>query len=195
MVEHLVANERVAGSNLVSRSKRFEGRADLGRLFVVSGYKISRTMARRDLDQWLWQVGAELQKLSEEMLPNAPKVARNRGWEPNVDLLESEDLLLLRVELAGVRPEELRITVDAERNTLALKGKRPNPIRLEKPRGAHLLEIFYGDFERSIELPEREWDLENMTAEFRDGLLTIVLPKVGAQSSFAVRRTIKIQKI
>ncbi len=60
-------------------------------------------MPRQDIDEWLWQVGNELQRLSEEMVRTRPAIASGKGWEPRVDVLEDSSRILVKVEIAGVR--------------------------------------------------------------------------------------------
>lgn len=134
-------------------------------------------MARRDLDEWLWQVGAELQRLSEEILPTAPGVAKGKSWEPRVDVIDAGDSVLLKAEIAGVRGEDIRISFNQERHALTLRGVRIEDDRPDHCCGAHLLEIFYGEFQREIKLPPVDLDIPNIRAQYKNGFLLVVIPK------------------
>ncbi|MBS1704905.1 MAG: Hsp20/alpha crystallin family protein [Armatimonadetes bacterium] len=152
-------------------------------------------MARRDLDQWLWQVGAELQRLSEEVAPVAPKIARRRAWEPAVDILESDDFLLIKAELAGVRSEDVRLIVQPEQKVLTIRGVRHPDETSARFRVVRQIEIFHGEFERPIALPEIDLDLDDIRAEYRNGYLFVAIPKTGANSNVVFKRTITVKRI
>jgi len=151
-------------------------------------------MARRDLDEWLWQVGPEFRRLSDELSSTTRIVARRRAWEPRVDLIEGESFLLIRAELAGVRPEDIRLTYNIETNVLLLKGRRIDETHMQDARGAHLLEIPYGDFEREIEIHGMILDVDKMQASSQNGMLLIYAPKRTdePQSRTVIRRSITI---
>ncbi len=78
----------------------------------------------------------------------------------------------MTLEVAGVAPESLRLTVEAER--LSIAGRRFDT--LPQRRGSFVLkEIAFGEFGRELDLPVSV-DIERSSATYLDGLLTIVLP-------------------
>src|SRR5438552_14309353 len=107
----------------------------------------------------------------------------SRGWAPVVDIREADHHLVLTAELPGVNPNDVEIRV--ENSTLYLKGER----KLEaSEQSYHQIERAYGPFSRAFTLPDSV-DPNNVVAEFKDGVLTITLPKrEGAKS-----RNVKIQ--
>jgi HSP20 family protein len=110
--------------------------------------------------------------------------AGERVWAPAVDVFETDRDLVFKVELAGVDPNDVEVRV--EDNTLYLKGHR----KLEKDtkdQKYHHRERFLGSFARSFTLPHSV-DSEKVAAEYRDGVLTLTLPKKEA----AKPKTIKI---
>lgn len=123
----------------------------------------------------------EIERLFAEL------VRRPRGrWEPNADVVTDEEgrTLAVRVELAGVDSESLRIFVD-ERN-LFISGRRSKSARLRG--GSFLLkEIADGDFVKKLHLPVSVQHGE-VTATYADGMLTIALP-IAAGEYIAVPRT------
>jgi HSP20 family protein len=94
-------------------------------------------------------------------------------WAPPVDVYEDADAITLKVELPEVDAKDVDIQVEA--NQLTIRGER----KLEKAEdrdGYHRIERTYGVFSRSFTLPNTV-DTEHISAESRDGVLRLVLPK------------------
>ncbi len=100
-----------------------------------------------------------------------------RGWQPLMDLFETEDMVVAIVELAGVNQESLELTV--EQRSLLVRGQRA-PTTQHQPYSYHMMEISYGPFERAVTLPAAV-DTEQTTARVRDGILEVCMPKQQAQ--------------
>lgn len=96
-----------------------------------------------------------------------------RPWSPSVDIVETEDALQLKADLPDVKIEDIDIRV--ENNTLTVRGQRKFE-KDEKVKGYHRIERSYGDFVRSFALPQTV-DTEKVTADYKNGVLTISLPK------------------
>ncbi len=98
-------------------------------------------------------------------------VRRPHTWHPPTDLYETEEKFIIRVEIAGMNKEEFCVSLD--NNNLTISGVRPDmPLK----RSFHQMEILFGDFKTSVELPSPV-DSDRVTAEYRDGFLNIHLPK------------------
>jgi len=96
-----------------------------------------------------------------------------RAWAPAVDICENENNIVLKAELPGVDPKDVEVRV--EDNTLYLKGERKFE-KDTKEENYHRMERSYGSFARSFALPN-SIDAEKVAAEYKDGLLTLTLPK------------------
>lgn len=94
------------------------------------------------------------------------------SWMPPVDIYENgTEELVIAAELPEMKRENIQITLD--RNTLTIAGER----KFEgKDDQVHRLERNYGSFSRSFSLPESV-DGTKVTADYKDGVLTIRLPK------------------
>ena len=103
---------------------------------------------------------------------------RGDRWQPDVDVVETENELVVRVELAGVHSRDLRVGVDG--SELCITGQRA---AAESPgvRRLHQMEIATGPFERRLRVPV-SFDRERVTAHLADGILTIQLPKRGRRN-------------
>ena len=107
-----------------------------------------------------------------------------RTWAPPVDIYENENDIVLKAELPGIEPKDVEVKV--EDNTLYLKGERKFEKEV-KNESYHRVERSYGSFARSFSLPN-SISTDKVKAEFKDGLLTLTLPK----REEAKPRTVKI---
>lgn len=95
------------------------------------------------------------------------------SWTPPVDVIESENQYELLVELPGVNGNEVKVVV--RENVLSLSGERP-AVPLAEGSRSHLSERRHGSFQRRFALP-KDANGEQVRAEFRNGLLTVSIPK------------------
>jgi HSP20 family protein len=98
-------------------------------------------------------------------------------WSPALDMYETDDAIVVLFDLAGVDAEKTE--VNAEPQVLTVRGVRRERHVPEGPneqRSYHALEIPYGRFERTIQLPPGV-DTSAARASYREGLLEITLPK------------------
>jgi len=95
-----------------------------------------------------------------------------RGWQPAVDLMEDDNAFVLKAEIPGVEPEDVDITVTD--TSITLRGSVGQ--EEEKAEGYIRSERRYGEFTRMVTLPA-EIKPNDAQATFRNGLLTVTLPK------------------
>ena len=93
-------------------------------------------------------------------------------WVPNTDVYLTDNGLVVKVELAGMRSEHLEITVEG--NRLRISGNRPDGCRAAKCSFL-VMEINYGPFESVLELPAG-YDLGQAKAAYLNGFLRIDVP-------------------
>lgn len=94
-------------------------------------------------------------------------------WMPVVDISETDADFEIKAELPGVKKEDLKVTL--ENGVLTLQGERKEE-REEKGRRVHRVERSYGRFSRSFSMPDVV-DESKVKAEFKDGVLSLRLPK------------------
>jgi HSP20 family protein len=94
-------------------------------------------------------------------------------WAPAVDILETDREMTIKAELPGVEAKDIYVSLD--NNVLTLRGERKTEKEITK-ENYHRMERAFGSFYRSFAIPAF-LDVENARAEFRNGLLTISLPK------------------
>ena len=103
----------------------------------------------------------------------------NQGWKPAVDVIESEQNIVLIADLPGVPQND--IEVKFENGTLTIRGERKFHGDANQ-QGYRRVERGYGAFARHYTLPETV-DPQNVTADYKNGELTITLPKKEAAKS------------
>ncbi|MFN8654545.1 MAG: Hsp20/alpha crystallin family protein [Gemmatimonadales bacterium] len=94
------------------------------------------------------------------------------GWVPATDIMEDSEGLKVVLELPGLKPEDVKITL--ENYTLTIRGEKKQLV--EEHSRVHRYERSYGAFERSFTLPNT-LDPDRVAATFEHGVLTIAIPK------------------
>ena len=100
------------------------------------------------------------------------EAASKAHWVPNTDVYATDSGLVIKVELAGMRSENLEITVEG--NQLRISGNRPDGCRAPKCSFVQMA-INYGPFETAMELPSG-YDLSQARAAYLNGFLRIDVP-------------------
>jgi HSP20 family protein len=95
------------------------------------------------------------------------------AWKPLCDIYETDKELVLKMELPEMKKEDVQVTI--ENNMLTLRGERKFDEKLER-ENFYRIERHYGEFLRTFTLPTFV-DGNKIFAEFKDGLLTVTLPK------------------
>ena len=102
-----------------------------------------------------------------------PATADDLSLNPRIDVSEEEDAFLLSAEMPGIGKDDVDLRVTEDSITLRAEKKTE---REENSDKFHLVERRFGTFSRSLELPQSV-DPDNVSAEFKDGVLTVTLPK------------------
>lgn len=101
---------------------------------------------------------------------------RPHVWRPSTDVYETDQAIIVRVEIAGMREEDFNISI--EDRSLSIRGVRPD---LAERRAFHQMEIPFGEFGVELDLPVPILH-DQIEAVYRDGFLQIVLPKARPHS-------------
>jgi HSP20 family protein len=105
--------------------------------------------------------------------------ASQQLWIPAIDVVEKKDSYVLHAELPGV--DASQVDINFEQNVLTIRGTKGSTLETAKEgeTRVHSIERVHGSFERSVKLPQFV-DGERISAEFKNGLLTIIVPKAQA---------------
>jgi HSP20 family protein len=130
------------------------------------------------------KVCTTLQFVKRSHLAGGREPSSEASWTPNTDVYLAESGLVITVELAGMRREDLELTVEGSQ--LRISGHRHDCGRAGQ-RKFVLMEINYGPFESLIELPPG-YDLSNAKASYQNGFLRVDVPvlAVAAPQPFSV---------
>ena len=116
---------------------------------------------------------------------NEPRATR--PWSPAVDIYETENELVLKADVPDVDPKAIDVRV--ENQTLTISGERKFEAE-NAGKGFHRIERSYGSFVRSFAVPNL-FDTDKITAEVKNGVLSVTLPKKEAAKPRQVKVEVK----
>ncbi len=129
-----------------------------------------------DLLGGLQEVEEKMELIMEEMAQHISRSFAPRsisGWAPPMDLYETSEEIVILVEMAGMKSDEIQVVV--EKGVIKIAGVRNNPIAGPKRR-VHQMEIDFGPFERRVRI-RVPIDEGRIQAVYKDGFLIITVPK------------------
>lgn len=134
--------------------------------------ELMNTNPLRDIEK----TKSEMDRLWDTFLFGRPRISwptEEEEWQPAIDVAETEDELVVNVEIPGMDPKDIDVSVSE--GTLLIKGEKKLEAE-EKEADYRLIERNYGTFIRSIRLPA-EVQGDKISASYKNGVLTVVLPK------------------
>jgi len=131
-------------------------------------------MERWDPFRGVSDIQGEVNRLFDSFFNRPTAVPQGgRSWMPLVDMLETKDDLVLGVDLPGVRDKDVSVSITGD--WLTIRGERRFEDEQTDNESLHV-ERVYGKFERLVQLPLAV-QADEVKATYRDGVLTITLPK------------------
>lgn len=127
----------------------------------------------------------EMDLLLSNFMSTKKGMPYSSGWRPPVNIFEKEDSLIVMVEAAGVKPDNIKVVLD--NNILTISGKREDPFAGDS-RNFYTMEISFGTFERRISLPYKI-DTDRALVKNKEGFIQIILPRVESD-----RKVIEIEE-
>ncbi len=104
-------------------------------------------------------------------IPNIPVLFK--GGEPKVDIIQTENEVVVKTDVPGVKKEDMQVTVTED--TITFRGEAKSNVETKKEDFFHS-ERFYGCYSRTLPLPVMV-DSSKATAKFEDGVLTVTIAK------------------
>jgi|SRR5579862_5844086 len=135
-----------------------------------------------------WNPTHDLRSMDEvlDRLFGAPRTGPTSSVLP-VDVYEQEGKFIVKATVPGIAPEELDVQI--EKNVLSIKGEHKQEETSEDAK-VYRREVAYGAFSRSVRLPEN-LNLEAVEAEFKNGVVTISIPKVEEPKPQSIKVEVK----
>ena len=137
------------------------------------------------------EVAMEMEEPEEEAAPKPVAIAKegNEDWlndfegQLNIDMYQTKDNVIIKSTIAGVRPEDIDITV--ANDMVTIKGSRRKEETVAQDDYFYQ-ECYWGNFSRSVIIPV-DIDSENIEADLKDGILTVVIPKAAKAKTKKVK--------
>lgn len=114
----------------------------------------------------------QMDRIFEDFFSRSPVSYEGYGVV-NLDMVQTDDEVIIKASVPGIKPEDLNISVTGD--TLTIRGEMKNKDEV-KDANYNLREIKYGSFARSVLLPSQVI-ADKAKAEFENGMLKLVLPK------------------
>ncbi|MBF2000045.1 MAG: Hsp20/alpha crystallin family protein [Synechococcales cyanobacterium C42_A2020_086] len=125
----------------------------------------------------------EINRLFDRLLPSGDGEIRSLTFVPSAEMEETDDAIHLRLEVPGMESKDLEVEVTEE--SVSIRGERKTESKTEA-RGMIRSEFHYGKFERRISLPAHI-QTDKVQAECKNGVLTLMLPKVESEQRKVVK--------
>lgn len=134
-------------------------------------------MADKYMSRWepfrdMLSLRADMDRLFSSLFGGAYE-EREGMWAPIVDIEEDNESIMVKAEIPGMKKEDIKVSVQS--NMLTITGERKRESET-KSKTFHRVERSYGKFSRMITLPT-DVDSDKVKANYKDGILSITLPK------------------
>jgi HSP20 family protein len=129
-----------------------------------------------------------MNRLFDRLVPTDAGNGEKMGLSfiPAAEITETPEAVQIKLEIPGMEAKDLNLEVTAD--SLTINGERKSEIKTEE-EGFTRTEFRYGKFHRVIPLPVRV-DNNNVTAEYKDGILNLTLPKAEEEKNKVVKVSI-----
>lgn len=120
---------------------------------------------------------------------NDPKAQTQEDWlseyegQLTIDMYQTKDNVIIKSTIAGVKPEDIDVTI--ANDMVTVRGERKRDFEASS-EDYFYQECYWGSFSRAVVLPV-DVDIENVTADLKDGILTVVLPKAAKSKARKIR--------
>ena len=124
-----------------------------------------------------------MNRLMERLIPSGNEGVSILSYMPSAEIKESPNDICLKLEIPGMEAKDLNVDVTEE--SVSISGERKSETKTEE-KGMIRSEFHYGKFERHIPLPAHVQN-DKVEAEYKNGILTLTLPKVEGEKHKAVK--------
>lgn len=136
------------------------------------------------------QTVAEAEEGTEETVQETENLASSQeDWlseyegQLTIDMYQTKDNVIIKSTIAGVKPEDIDVTI--ANDMVTIRGERKRDFEASS-EDYFYQECYWGSFSRSVVLPV-DVDIENVGADLKDGILTVILPKAAKSKAKKIR--------
>jgi HSP20 family protein len=139
--------------------------------------------------QTMQQEDEETEEDTEMMETEGAPQAQQEDWlneyegQLTIDLYQTKDNVIIKSTIAGVKPEDIDVTI--ANDMVTIRGERARDFEASS-EDYFYQECYWGSFSRSVVLPV-DVDIENVSADLKDGILTVILPKAAKAKAKKIR--------
>ncbi len=154
---------------------------------------ITRWEPFQEIERWepsLWEPLHSLQQMQQRMnrmmgrlMPSSNGELSAFGYMPSAEISETPEDIRLKLEIPGMEAKDLNVEVTED--SVSISGERKSETKTEE-KGMVRSEFHYGKFERIIPLPTHVQN-DKVQAEYKNGVLTLTLPKLEGEKRKAVK--------
>lgn len=129
----------------------------------------------------------DMEEMDEE--ETSPAASSQEDWlseyegQLTIDMFQTKDNVIIKSTIAGVKPEDIDVTI--ANDMVTIRGERKRDFEASS-EDYFYQECYWGSFSRSVVLPV-DVDIENVSADLKDGILTVILPKAAKAKAKKIR--------
>lgn len=117
---------------------------------------------------------SNVEKLINEIFENREEKCQRSYFTPNINIKENRDIVIIEAELAGIDKKDIKVTYENSKLKISGEKKYKND---KKQNYSHRAEIKHGNFKRVIHLNEEYIQVDSISADYNNGILTINIDK------------------
>jgi HSP20 family protein len=148
---------------------------------VAGGAKREEVMRALVPETGMMTFRKEMDRLLDRLW-DGDEIPSGVAWSPKVDFTETKETITVKAEIPGIEPKDVQLML--ENGVLTLRGEKRQETE-QKDERFYRMERSYGSFARSLRLPANV-DATKATAVFKNGVLTIVMPKTAEARGKAI---------
>lgn len=132
-------------------------------------------MADDDLLKGIKKTQVKMEKIFKRVFSESLPFSGRGVWMPPCDVYETDENIIILIEIAGIDKKELKITLEG--NYVNVKGFREDPSKIDGKRNYYYMELNFGPFERVVFIP-CPIKVKGVKVDYVHGILKITLPKL-----------------
>lgn len=142
-------------------------------------------LERRDFEEEIARLRNRMNRLFSDFSRgmDQPEPMDEVEWIPPLDVLENKDDIIVRIDIPGMKSDEIDLSISGD--ILHIKGERKREVGRED-ENYHTIERGLGKFDRRVSLPTSV-KVDGIKASYKDGVLTVKLPKLGEEEAGEIK--------